>query len=86
MAHVERASTHISTEDRPLPFSLDIDNATMNPDQQRQLTQLLRSYEDVFCKNDEDLGYTTMCTHKIPTHDERPVCMPHGFRHTRWKK
>ena len=72
-----RISTSEPTNETSLPFDIDIGGAQSCPEQKRQLLNLLRRYQDVFCHNEDDLGYTDTVKHKIPTTDEQPVCVPH---------
>uniref|UniRef100_A0A672FZX6 Gypsy retrotransposon integrase-like protein 1 n=1 Tax=Salarias fasciatus TaxID=181472 RepID=A0A672FZX6_SALFA len=47
------------------------------PEQQVELSELLRKYEDVFAVHDEDLGFTDRVKHEIPVVDETPVSQPY---------
>ena len=53
-------------------------------EQRKQFENLLAQYPDLFAQHDNDLGHTTLVTHKIPLVDETPikqkVCrIPHGM-------
>ena len=39
--------------------------------------KLFHDYQDCFCKDDDDLGFTETVQHRIPTVDEVPVKVPH---------
>uniref|UniRef100_A0AAV2MLZ3 ribonuclease H n=1 Tax=Knipowitschia caucasica TaxID=637954 RepID=A0AAV2MLZ3_KNICA len=48
----------------------------LNEEQQQRFIQLLLTYQSVFAKNDSDLGYMSVVTHKIDTGLSRPVRQP----------
>ena len=53
-------------------------------EQRKQFENLLAQYPDLFAQHDNDLGHTTLVTHKMPLVDETPikqkVCrIPHGM-------
>ena len=41
--------------------------------EQQQLAQLLREYSNVFSKDENDLGYTSLMEHAIETGDAKPI-------------
>ena len=53
-------------------------------EQKKQFENLLAQYPDLFAQHDNDLGHTTLVTHKIPLVDETPIKekvrrIPHGM-------
>ena len=53
-------------------------------EQRKQFENLLAQYPDLFAQHDNELGHTTLVTHKIPLVDERPIKekvrrIPHGM-------
>ena len=53
-------------------------------EQKKQFENLLAQYPDLFAHHDNDLGHTTLVTHKIPLVDETPIKekvrrIPHGM-------
>ncbi len=75
-AHTNRTTAE-PPDERPLPFEIHIDDSAIDPEQRRQLTALLRKYEDTFCQSEEDLGFTKTVKHRIPTKSDHPICVPH---------
>ncbi len=47
------------------------------PEQQAELTVLLKKYADVFAASEDDLGYTDKVKHEIPLVDDMPVSQPY---------
>lgn len=60
-----------------LPVPVQVDLQRLSSTQCRKLTDLLAKHQDVFSKNDSDLGYTTSVTHNIPTGDAPPIKQRH---------
>ena len=56
----------------------------LEEEQREQFENLLAQYPDLFAQHDNDLGHTTLVTHKIPLTEETPIKekvrrMPHGM-------
>ena len=60
---VNTASTEKPPADDSLPFNINLDDAQISREEREQLGQLLKKYEGVFSKADDDLGFTTTITH-----------------------
>ena len=58
-----------------LPFKPDLGDVELTLSQKHQ--KLFHDYQDCFCKDDDDLGFTETVQHRIPTVDEVPVKVPH---------
>ncbi|KAK7478085.1 hypothetical protein BaRGS_00030691, partial [Batillaria attramentaria] len=56
----------------PLPATFDGTH-----EQRRQLQDLLTRYGHVFSQGDDDMGYTDVVQHRIPTTDSVPVAQPY---------
>ena len=74
---MNRATAEAPKDDKPLPFDINIGDTAIDSEQHSQLIALIKEYADVFCHTEDDLGYTSTITHKIPTYDEQPVRVPH---------
>ena len=61
-----------------LPFQLNIGKeAKLTQDQQSHFINLVYDNKEVFSLHDEDLGYSDLMKHTIPTMTEKPVYLPH---------
>ena len=67
----------LTNDEAELPFPLNIKPDILSKEEMIQFTKLVHQYTDVFSVDEDDLGYTTTVTHKIPTVDELPVKVPH---------
>ena len=45
----------------------------LSDNQRKQMTQMIRSYEDIFSQNEYDIGRTHMVEHTIDTGNNRPI-------------
>lgn len=59
--------------DPDLLKDLDIDKEGMSKEQNERLTRMFRKYQDVFAKDDNDLGETSLVSHHIDTGDAHPI-------------
>ena len=77
----EARSNHLSVtasqDQSPLPFDVNLEEADIDHGERKRLIELLRQYSDVFSHGEDDLGFTTTVTHKIPTISEHPIRLPH---------
>lgn len=60
-----------------LPVPVQADLQRFSKAQRCKLTELLTKHQDVFSRNDSDLGYTTSVTHNIHTGDAPPIKQRH---------
>lgn len=72
-----RLSTTRPPEAEPLPFEANLEDAEISTEERLKLVELLGKYKDVFSHGEDDLGFTTTVTHRIPTTSDCPVRVPH---------
>ena len=60
-------------KEAPQPLKFDIEETLLDPSQKKRLLQFLSSNADLFARSDNDLGCTTLVTHKIDVGDATPV-------------
>ena len=75
-AHANAVHTSEGSEDN-LPCDVNIGDVDLTPTQHKELASLLRRFQDVFCRDQDDLGFTSTIRHSIPTITDQPVCVPH---------
>ena len=56
---------------------VDISHLSITSEQTNQIRTLFYNYNDVFSKDDNDVGYTTTIKHRIRTIDDKPVVQPY---------
>ena len=70
-------SRQMPNEDLAVPDHLkamfDASRANLSDEESKKLSKLLRDYQDVFAKNEFDLGNFTAIEHGIDTGDAKPV-------------
>lgn len=57
---------------------LKLDDLNITRDQDAQFLSLIHEYEDIFAKNNSDLGQSNLMEHKIDTGDAKPIKQPSG--------
>ena len=73
---IQEATT--APESSGLDFDAVLGNSFQGSKEQRSCLQsLLEKYSHVFARNDQDLGYTDVEKHRIPTTDDVPVAQPY---------
>lgn len=60
-----------------LPFKVDIDKTDLSLEHERQIASLFMRYKEFFVESEDDLGFTDLVSHNIPTVDDVPVKVPH---------
>ena len=60
-----------------LPPGLSLTNCVLTNEQREQVARLIQKHDDVFSKNQFDVGFCDRVPHKIPTIDERPTSEPY---------
>ena len=60
-----------------LPLGLSLTNCVLSNEQREQVARLIQKHDDVFSKNQFDVGLCDRVPHKIPTIDERPTSEPY---------
>ena len=56
---------------------LNIGDSDLTLDQRKAFVELIEKYSDVFCWDEDDLGYTDTVKHTINLKDDVPVKLPH---------
>nr|KAG5695429.1 hypothetical protein BaRGS_033554 [Batillaria attramentaria] len=56
---------------------INIDTERLTQDQLKEVQSLITSYEDIFSKNEEDVGLSSRVRHRIELSDERPFKQRH---------
>ena len=57
-------------------YDLDI-GTDLDLEQRQKFIDLLQKHQDAFCKNSDDLGYTTAVKHHIELTNNKPIAVPH---------
>ena len=60
-----------------LPFKVNMGDSGLSEEEVSKVANLLHRYQDCFCVDDDDLGYTETIKHKINLLHEQPVKLPH---------
>ena len=74
---LESEEFDFKTELEKLPFTLNIGEAPLIVEQQKQFIQLIYDNQEVLSLYDGDLGYCEKIKHSIPTTTGKPVYLPH---------
>ena len=68
-----------------IPSKFDVTEAMsgcdLEPEQLKSFHSLLKKYESVFCKDENDLGFCDLIQHRIPLKDDLPVKSAHRRLH-----
>ena len=74
--HLRTMTEDRSDQDRPIPTHLqqliERSCAHLNEQQGKQVKELILEYQDVFSRDDMDIGKTDLVKHSISTGDSRP--------------
>ena len=79
IAQVEVEPAHQDKEVKWIEDLLDRNHCQprLKPSEYSQLKSLLSEFQDVFARDEQDLGCTSATQHRIHLEDERPVKVPH---------
>ena len=79
--HLRTMTEDRSDQDRPIPTHLqqliERSCAHLNEQQGKQVRELILEYQDVFSRDDMDIGKTDLVKHSISTGDSRPIRQPY---------
>ena len=79
--HLRTMTEDQSEQDYPIPTHLqqliERSCARLNEQQGKQVNELILEYQDVFSRNDMDIGKTDLVKHSISTGDSRPIRQPY---------
>ena len=67
---------NMSSPSSPLS-QINFNTEDLTPEQTERGKHLIEEYEDIFSKNDNDIGYSTDVKHRIDLYDERPFKLRH---------